>query len=75
MTMHAIEVRRLYERSEIAQQGGARNPRRCDGDIDPGRVVPDDDDLDRGGNGDDDDDADRDVDDDPDGDASWRSER
>jgi hypothetical protein len=40
VTMHAIEVRRLRAlAAAIAQQGGARNPRRCE--LDPGHVDPD----------------------------------
>jgi hypothetical protein len=56
-----------------AQQGGARNVRRCE--IDPGPIDPDDDDDPRGDPDEDDDDADHEERDDPDGDDSWVSDR
>jgi hypothetical protein len=46
MTLHALEVVHLAAVAAIAQQGGARNARRCE--IEPGQVDPDVDvDLDR----------------------------
>jgi hypothetical protein len=48
MTLHALDVVHLAAAAAIGQQGGARNPRRCE--IDPGARDPDgagDVDLDR----------------------------